>query len=871
MNRRDPYIIGRINFRRVMVVTIISLLLVTLILCAFMMERGLPINFSNLARIHSEHPSLILIDLLPLFISAILFPMHRIMNRAIEEYEERVRESNLLLERNTLFAQELSEGENPELYDEMMETDLGKALRMIQLNIKSNRRKWHEQSWITEGKDIVSKVLREQQEMDGVSFMVLKAIIHYIKATQGALYLYNDEEKILTNTASYAYNRRKYLSQTFRLGEGLVGQCAFEMDYIYRTEIPEDYISITSGILGDQKPASILLIPLITNEELLGVFEFAFLNERVPKLTIQFLLELGEIIARTLKNLKMNLRTEYLLGESRKMTDELRSNEIQLQENASEMKLAQEKLETVNIQLEGKIREAQHATARIHLLLEYASEIISIYDENFNLTYISPSVINIFGYSVEEMMGGKDMERIGRDGAVKLRKTLDKLKENPALTASIETTFIRKNGDRIYLSTHCRNMLEDSAIGGFVLNTRDITESVHMEREQRLKNQMRSLSENSMDLILRISNSGVIHYANPMVEDYTHLSPLSLINKNKDEIPFGAAFSELLDGVLDSMAISPVKKNLQIKLPLRMGEYESERILNVDAIPEFQENELETILIVGHDVTEAKKIEKEIQVQNRKVQDSINYAERIQSSILPEIGRIRKAFPKSFVYYKPRDVISGDFPWLFETEDSWYIAAVDCTGHGVPGALLSFVGLFLMNNITGLNPQISAGDLCEELHQEVRRTLKQDRDKPETRDGMDIALCRFMKKKRLMEFAGAHRPLLVLSEGEITVYKGDRKAIGGLKHPRKPEQVFTTVEVPYQPGDKFFLFTDGLTDQMGGEEGLKYGSARVRQVLLENAGFTMHQYRDFFEADFTGWMGKERQLDDMLLIGIEVD
>ena len=871
MSRRDPYIIRRINFRRVMVVTMISLLLVVLILCAFIMEMELPITFRSLVFIHNEHPSLILIDLIPLFISAILHPMHWIMNRAIKEYEERVKASNLLLERNTRFAQELSEGENPELFNEMLETNLGKALRMIQLNIKSNRRKELEQSWITDGKDIISKVLREQQEMDELSYLVLKSIIQYIQATQGALYLYDEVGKTLTNRATYAYNRRKYISQTFREGEGLVGQYAYEMDYIYRTEIPEGYVTVTSGILGDQKPASILLVPLITNEELQGVVEFAFLSNRIPKLTIQFLLELGEIIARTLKNLRMNLRTQNLLAESRKMTDELRKNEIQLQENASEMKLAQEKLETANIRLEGKIREAQHATARIQLLLEHASEIISIYNDSYNLTFISPSVINIFGYSVEEMMGGKDMERIGRDGAVKLRKTLDKLRENPALTDTIETTFIRKNGERIYLRTHCRNMLEDSAIGGFVLNTRDITESVHMEREQRLKTRMQSLSENSMDLILRISSSGVIHYANPVVEDYTDFSPQTMINKNSEEIGFSKPFSELLNEVIHSMAKSPVKKNLQITLPVSMGGYKSERILNVDVIPEFLESELETILIVGHDVTEAKKIEKQIQIQNRKVQDSINYAQRIQSSILPEIGRIRKAFPNSFVYYKPRDVISGDFPWMFETGDSWYIAAVDCTGHGVPGALLSFVGLFLMNNITGLNPQISAGELCEELHQEVRRTLKQDREKPETRDGMDMALCRFIKKKRVMEFAGAHRPLLVLSEGEITIYRGDRKAIGGLKHPHKPEQPFTTTVIPYNPGDKFFFFTDGLTDQMGGPENLKYGSARVRQMILENAGYTMHQYNDLFRSDFTAWMEKERQLDDLLLIGIEAD
>jgi len=871
MAGRDPYIINRINQRQILVVSTISILLTLLILCAFMMESGFSISLRSLVKIHKEHPSLFLIDLLPVLISAILHPMHRIMNRALAKYEEQEKESNLLVKRNTSFAQKISEGDNPEPYKEIMDTDLGRALRMIQLNIKSNRRKEREQSWIAEGKDLISKILREQQEMGELSYQVVNSLIHYISAVQGALYLYDEEEKTLTNKATYAYNRRKYASQVFGMGQGLVGQCAFEMDFIYRTEIPEDYVSITSGIMGDQKPASILLVPLISSEELHGVIEFAFLNKRIPKLTIQFLLELGEIIARNLKNLKLNLRTQYLLGESRKMTDELKKNEIQLQENASEMKSAQDKLKTANIRLEGKIQEAQHATDRIRLLLEHAAEVISIYDESFNLRYISPSVINIFGYSPEELIGGKDMERIGRDGAIRVRKALEKLRLNPALTDIVETTFVRKNGEKIYLRTHCRNMLEDSAIGGYVLNTRDITESVYMEREQRLKSRMQSLSENSLDLILRISSSGVIHYANPIVEDYTNIAPKAMINKNRDEIPFHTVFSELLDKLLDFMAKTPVKKNIQVSLPLLMGEYKSERILNVDAIPEFQDKELETILIVGHDVTEAKRIEKQVKVQNRKVQDSINYAERIQSSILPEISRIKRAFPRSFVYYKPRDVISGDFPWLFETKDSWYIAAVDCTGHGVPGALLSFVGLFLMNNITGLNPQISAGELCEELHQEVRKTLKQDRDKPETRDGMDMALCRFMKKKRVMEFAGAHRPLLVLSEGEITVYKGDRKAIGGLKHPRKPEQPFNTVEIEYNPGDKFFFFTDGLTDQMGGPEGLKYGSPRVRQVLLENAGYTMPQYKEFFTSDFTSWMRQERQLDDLLLIGIEVD
>ncbi|MCK4990492.1 MAG: PAS domain S-box protein, partial [Bacteroidales bacterium] len=359
------------------------------------------------------------------------------------------------------------------------------------------------------------------------------------------------------------------------------------MDYIYRTEIPADYISITSGILGDQKPESILLVPLISNDTLQAVIEFAFLKERIPKLTIQFLLELGEIIARTLLNLKMNLRTQKWLEESRSMTEELQLNEKQLQEHAGEMISTQKKLESANVQLEGKMEEAKHANERLHLMLEHASEIISIYNSDGMLTYVSPSVINIFGYTVEEMISGKDMERMGRDDASQLAKTFEGLKDTPGAIESLEYSFIKKNGERIRLRTSVRNMLHDTAIKGFLLNTTDITESIRVEKEQRLKTRMKALSENSLDLIIRISTSGVIYYANPIVEDYTDFAPSAIMNRNLSEIPFRQVFSDLLDEILSSMTVSPVKQNLQVTLPMEMGNFEMERILNVDAIPEF--------------------------------------------------------------------------------------------------------------------------------------------------------------------------------------------------------------------------------------------------------------------------------------------
>ncbi len=166
-----------------MVVTVISILVVLLILFSFIMDSGLSISFQSLVRIHAAHPSLFLVDLIPVFITALLHPMHHIMNRAIREYEERVLESRQLAQRNTEYAEQLSEGENPEPYEEMMTTDLGKALRLIHLNIKADRRQEREQSWVTEGKDMISRVLREYQEMEELSYQVLKTLNGYIKST----------------------------------------------------------------------------------------------------------------------------------------------------------------------------------------------------------------------------------------------------------------------------------------------------------------------------------------------------------------------------------------------------------------------------------------------------------------------------------------------------------------------------------------------------------------------------------------------------------------------------------------------------------------------------------------------------------------
>jgi len=844
-----------------------AIVLITWIMLAI--DQDFNFSLSQWAASLKNNPALFIFSGLPLYIYIILTLTKKQFDREIVKYKKEINSTQEILDQNTEFAKALAEGDDSSASDLILSSELGQSLKLIQLNAKSNRRKERDINWITEGKDMISRILRVNDQIDELAIQILKGLSNYISAIQAALYLYEEDRKELKNISVLAYNRQKYVDQVFKLGEGLVGQCAYEMDYIYRTEIPDDYVSITSGILGDQKPKSILLIPLITNEQLQGVMEFAFFEHRIPKLTIQFLLELGEIIARTFYNLRVNEQTRFLLEESRKMTAELQDNEQILNESAEEMRATQDELQKMNIQLKAKIDEASNAQDRLYRLLENASEIISIYDENIKLKYISPSASHILGYSSEDMIGGKDFERIDQAGSNEIRKAFDNLLVHTDQAIEIEYTFIKKDGKRMSLRSIIRNRMSDPAINGFIFNTRDITESRRVEKEQRLKTRMQSLSENSLDMILRISGDGIIYYANPIIEDYSGVSPAAILNKPMEDVAFPEVLSEIILSSLYQVREKPVKLNRQESIPVHLGEKSSMRIINFDVIPEFDEGDLETILFVGHDITEAKRIEAEIKVTNRKIQDSINYAERIQTSILPEMEHIRKAFPKSFIYYKPRDVVSGDFPWMYETEDAWFISAIDCTGHGVPGALLSFIGFFLLNNITALHPHLTAGQICDMLNSEVRLTLKQDQKNPDARDGMDMALCKIYKNENKIEFAGAHRPLYILREGELTIFKGDRKAIGGLRHPKKKETDFETHEYSYRRGDKIFFFSDGLTDQMGGPDGNKYSPSRVRDILLKNPGFTIRQFHKFFEYDFSTWLGNERQLDDVLLIGIE--
>lgn len=827
--------------------------------------KGYAISFSSLVRIHAEFPVLWLVNLLPFIFAAITHFYIKAYKRKVEDMESELVNKVHTINQNAYFAKQIGEGNFKVDITYEQGDVLAKSLLVMRDNLLKNSTKEAEEAWIAEGKDQISTILRIHNKLDMLSYEVLVSLIKYTKVVQGAFYFYDEERGLIVNLASYAYNRRKYVNQEFRIGEGLIGQCAYERDIIYRTEVPDDYVTITSGILGEQKPKSIIIIPLISDDKLYGILEFAS-TDVLPSLTIRFLKELAEIIARTIFNISVNERTERLLFESQQMTEELRENEEELRQNAEEMMATQEELEQSNIRLESQITEVENVQKKLHSLLENASEVISIYNRDLELTYISPSVTSILGYTPEEMVQGMDKQRLTKRGEESLDELFQNLLYNANDSYTIQYNFMKKNGEKIYLEVTGRNLLSDPAINGIILNMQDITERKRAEKEERMKSKMQALSENSPDLIMRLSTMGQIYYINPTIKSYFDMDAKALQNQTVAASMLPSSLVEFLMASIEKIGESKEKIEDEITFESNFGK----TIMHISAIPEFNENELETILFVSHDITEAKRIEMEIQEKNRNITESINYAQRIQSSILPDNRLIRKYLPNSFIFYLPRDVVSGDFPWMFiKNEHTIYVAAVDCTGHGVPGALLSFIGYFILNNTVDRDRDMSAGEVLDVLHSEVRTTLKQDRVDADARDGMDIALCKIDLKNNVLEFAGAHRPLYLLRNNELQEFKGDRRAIGGIPSAKKAEMPFVNHTIQLQPKDRVFIFSDGLPDQVNDTDKKKYSAARIREHIVGNAGMPIKEHHEFFNTDFLAYKGEQKQIDDILLIGIE--
>jgi serine phosphatase RsbU (regulator of sigma subunit)/Tfp pilus assembly protein PilF len=274
-------------------------------------------------------------------------------------------------------------------------------------------------------------------------------------------------------------------------------------------------------------------------------------------------------------------------------------------------------------------------------------------------------------------------------------------------------------------------------------------------------------------------------------------------------------------------------------------------------------------------ITEANEeltaLNEAISKQKNEILDSITYAKRIQSAMLPPEQYFQELLNDVFILFKPRDIVSGDFFWIKHVNQYVILAAADCTGHGVPGAFMSMLGMSYLNEIVQRREITRPNQVLNELRKQIRNSLRQHGQAEESKDGIDMALCVIDEKNNALQYAGANNPLYLIRSingcPELTEFKADRMPLGYYQGRFKP---FTNQDIQLEFGDVFYLFSDGFMDQKGGRDNKKFMSKKFKDLLIKIHQEPMQEQKTILDKTITDWMGDNPQIDDILVIGVRV-
>jgi serine phosphatase RsbU (regulator of sigma subunit)/tetratricopeptide (TPR) repeat protein len=260
------------------------------------------------------------------------------------------------------------------------------------------------------------------------------------------------------------------------------------------------------------------------------------------------------------------------------------------------------------------------------------------------------------------------------------------------------------------------------------------------------------------------------------------------------------------------------------------------------------------------------KQKNEIEIINKNLTDSINYAERIQSAMFPSKEILSEDLFEYFILFKPLDIVSGDFYWFKKNHNSIYIAAADCTGHGVPGAFMSILGLTFLNELVHNAVALNASDVLTKLREHVIKTLHQTNNDSGTRDGMEMALFRLDLDANKLQFSGARRPLYLVREDQVIELAGDKVPLGIYD---EGNDSFTNKEMEFKKDDIVYVFSDGYVDQLGGPDRKTFKTKKFKDMLFNNRHLSMNEQKDLLDTTLEEWKGNIEQIDDILVIGIK--
>lgn len=359
------------------------------------------------------------------------------------------------------------------------------------------------------------------------------------------------------------------------------------------------------------------------------------------------------------------------------------------------------------------------------------------------------------------------------------------------------------------------------------------------------------------------------------------------IYKNKGDYKKALYYHEKM--LRESDSLNSESKNLQISFlnteyEVNEKEQQINNLLQKSALDEQEKKRIKLVrnsVILGiifallfvflsyRKSVERKKLLGEIELRNLEIRDSINYATYIQNTFLPSNAKLQRNFREHFLIYKPKDIIAGDFYWLEENEENIWFALGDCTGHGVPGALVSVVCCNALNRSIGEFGLVDPSKILDQTREIVVKRFSQNDSL--IKDGMDISLVRIIKQKAKanttsIQFSAANHSILITRNGEVEVLKGDKQPIGFGENPFQ----FKTSSLEIGENDTLYFFTDGFADQFGGERGKKFKSKNLRDFLVANSKLPMQQQKQLLETTFKNWVGNLEQVDDVTIVGIKI-
>ena len=699
----------------------------------------------------------------------------------------------------------------------------------------------------------------ESEGLESWGERFLERLTPFMKGVQATFYtrVLNEDKLILSG--AFAVEDAQSLKKTITLGEDLTGQVAKTQNRLYLTKHQDlDFQPHSSGVLI--KPQALLIFPIVYEKETLGVIEILCTQE-LDRKYFQFVRRLNAMLGGSLKQL---LREEQL--------------QSRIQEISVDVELLSQIIETSGIGLalcnqEGIITKANSAFSR-------------------------------FWEEEKEYVIGKELNHFIQTEKVESDEHWIKNIVSGELTHYQETkSYDLKSGKTKWATLALRSLTTSEETNKVYLlaQVQDITEYKKEEEVSKQFNEIIEASQNEIFIfqiegfhLLQANQCALTHLG--ITSDELKQKNFFDINPQFDNGDFTDLIKPLINKQKDQVRLTTLLKRKDesvypIELNFKLSNFLGEEVLvatgieiseNKQADAQVWEQEMklqkrleQEVSSLSNTLEEKEKVTEEMRLylkeKSKSVEQGIRYAQRIQRALLPSLENIEKDLPQSFVYYEPKEEVSGDFYWYSQADIQYldgkttlkFIATADCTGHGVPGAFMSLLGNQALDNAI-LHQKITEPDLIlKELDTSIHRILHQD----EHRDSIDLALCVIDEENKTLEFAGAKRPLLYIQNNELHSLKGEKLSVGGVE---LPDKNFKKYQVSFEEPTTFYMFTDGYTDQFGGPDNKKFLIPKMKKLLLEIYQLPFTEQKEKLIQNMKEWKGDNELIDDLLVIGFRL-